>query len=223
MQKYVCKIDNKSFSTQEELTKYMIDKYTMIDAAGGELAMIHQKLQEYFPFAEINVQETTGKRYGKFQVNMIWNDENADFTFFVGGFEEYDYYYNSFENIESAISYYQTFIDRKSEIIEKLNSNYDFDVVKVNQMFEGDSDSNNTISFICLKENEEYFGSYEFGDIDAFVSSFRGFFETIIEGEVVVERNHSSGYDREPTIGGVPLNRLIHRAKKMRIEIIEEK
>jgi hypothetical protein len=220
---YVSKIDNKTFNTESELIAHLKNNYSMIDETGGESANILRQLQSAFPFAKINVTESSETRYGSHVCSMHWDEYDADFTFYIGKHHDFDYYYMSFDNVEQAIKYYQNYLDYKDQIIEKLKEVYDPEKIEIGQMYEGGSDSNNSILFIMHINGNEYSEHFEFGDIDMFINSFKGYFDTVIEGDVVIERNYSSGYDREPKINGVGINTILNRAKKIRIEILETK
>lgn len=220
---YVSKIDNKTFNTEEELIEHLKINFSMIDETGGKSANILKELQEAFPFAKINVTESSEKRYGSHTCSMNWCEYNADFTFYIGKNIDYDYYYMSFENVEKAIIYYRNFLNYKDQIENKLFMAYNPEKIEIGQMYEGDSDSNNSIQFIMFKNGKEYYECFEFGEVDTFINSFKGHFDTVFEGEVVVERNYSSGYDREPRVNGIEVKTILERAKRVKIEILETK
>lgn len=222
---FVSKIDNKKFSTKEELISYLSDNFILEDTADGEIATIHKKLQEAFPFADISVKTNESKYdndYGKYLASMIWKDFDADFSFYIGEHNKYDYYYRSYDTVEQAINVYQTYLDRKDEILKNLKEVYSPEDISILQMYEGDMHDNNSILFQITLNKKEYIERYEFGSVEEFVLSFRGYFDKVIEGDVIRGYNHADGYEYEPTIGGVPLKNIIERAKKLRIEILEE-
>lgn len=55
---FVCQIDKKTFSSEDELVKHMLTDHTMQHANDVKIEHIVYKLQEAFPFAKINVEET---------------------------------------------------------------------------------------------------------------------------------------------------------------------
>jgi hypothetical protein len=219
---FISKIDNKKFNTQEELVNHLISNYSMIDSNGGGCSIIFKKLQEEFPFAKINVTINHEKEYGEYLVKMIWKSFNADFNFYIGEFNARDSYYTSFKTVDDAINYYRRFITSKDEIIDKLKIKYSPESIVVDRMFEGYLNSNNSISFQMEIGNQTYHGIYEFGDVNEFINSFNAHFDYIFEGEVKYI-DSDSYYEHQYLINGVPVETVLKRAKKIRLEILESK
>ena len=222
---FISKIDNKSFTTQEDLIEHLVRHYSLEDTLEGKTAEIVNKLQNAFPFAEVRVMETANsgeKTFGSHKVLMNWLEFDSDFTFFIGISEDVNYYYPQFENIEGAIEYYFEYVSAKDEIISELNKIYYPDNIQVLQMFEGDSNNDSFISFEIQKDGKSFIHKYTlYEDKKAFISSIRGFFDSKFEGEVSTLRDVSTGYIKEVAVDGVPINFILQRAKKLRVEVIE--
>ena len=216
---YISKIDNKKFNTKEQLIEHLVSNYILEDKSEGEIPLIYSKLKEAFPFADISIEEADKEYgYGEYKVTMIWRKFESDFTFYVGEFSEISYCSYSFINVSEAVTHYNRYLMKKDEIIEKLIKTYSPESVSVTQIFESDTTGTDNISFQMVMKGQQYSGIYDFRNVDEFVCSFKGYFDDVIEGSVVQGYDHATGY---ATVGGVPLNIIINRAKKMRIEILE--
>ncbi|PLR72276.1 hypothetical protein [Bacillus sp. UMB0728] len=220
---FVSKIDNKSFTSEEGLIKHLLSNYSMVDTSEGESIEIYNELKEAFPFADISVTESSLPTYGNWLVKMDWKEYNADFCFYIGEHGEFDYYYMSYVNTKEAINSYMQFIEHSDEIIQKLKNTHSPESVEITQMYEGDMNSSSGISFEIQVKGEKYSNRYEFGDIDEFVNSFKGYFDTLFEGEPVTAGYGCDGYGEEMTIDGIPVRVILERANKVRIEILELK
>lgn len=222
---FVCKIDNKSFNTQEELVQHLLDTYSFEDNNQGETALIVSKLEESFPFAIISVSELEkDNRYGDFHIHMSWKEYEADFSFYIGESSENSYYDYHFSTLEEAISHYSFFIEKKDEITKLLSEHYNPDSIKIEQMYDGDYHHSGGILFVISVGEQTYHQHYLFEKtVEQFVQSFKAHFDFVVEGDVSIDSDYSTGDLLEYFVNDVPVSTLLKRAKKIKIEILEEK
>jgi len=222
---YVCKLDNESFSSKEELIDHLVDKYSMVDESEGLQSHIVSRLMNAFPFAQVNVK-VNEENPDSYRVSMDWKPkyEDADFDFVIGKRDESEVYYLDlyFKNVEEAIMHYQNFINKYEVITEKLKEKYNPDNIYIGQFFEDSyHQDRSSILFHVVIDGETYSKQYEFGDVDEFISMFNGYFLDRIEGELELERCASTGHEIEYWVGGIPIASMLKRARKVRIEILE--
>ncbi|WP_310876998.1 hypothetical protein [Priestia megaterium] len=220
---YTCSVDNRQFNSKESLIEHLLKNYSITDTKNGGTSEILKTLQEAFPFAMIEVSELDDKQYGEYNVNMYWKEYESDFTFSIGETTNTYSDTTNFETVEQSITYHKRFLENKDEIIKLLEEKYSPEKIIITQMFDGGLYDSDIISFQMIKDQQDYYGRYEFDGVEKFADSFKGYFASVIEGDVVKESDHYNGYDKEVTVDGVPISRLLDRAKRIRIEILEEK
>ena len=224
---FVCKVDGRVFSSKEELVEHLLEMHTMEDSSsGGTSTVILQSLQQAFPFASITIQELKkDDPYGDFQVSMNWKSlTDADFCFYIGECKEISYYHTHFKTLEAAISFYTVFLDSKDSVISEMKQHYAVQDVSIIQMYEGDYNSSPGILFEFTIGGKEYGEHFYLGsDPSAYANGFKSHFDTLLEGEVSIERDYSSGSDVEFWIENAPVSRMFQRAKRIRLEILEER
>ena len=225
---FVCKIDAQRFSTQEELMAHFLQHHSVEDTTGGEMTEIMHQLQEAFPFAKVNVRKAKKEKTGLYTCNMVWEEENADFSFCIGQQEDLDYYTydeSEFDTVESAIAYYQRFLDVKNEVFIKLPHLYPIESLHIQQMYEGGYDHSDgiTFSFQTKPNGESITKTYRFEGVDGFVASFRGYFDDLFEGELKEKVDYHSGGYSKYEVDYVDVHTILERAKRIKIQILEEK
>lgn len=218
---YFCKIDNTSFSNKNDLVKHLLNNYTIEEVKKTESIDVFGKLQNSFPFAKIDVRELAEEdKYGDYHVNMYWKKYDAQFSFYIGESSDSSYYEYHFDSVGDAILHYNNFLTAKEEIITMLTSRYPISNLTIGQMYDGDNTADG-ILFNFNVGSAEYGVHFEFDrTIDEFVNSFKVYFEDVVEGSVDYETDYSG---KEYIVDGTPVSVLFERAKKVRVEIIEEK
>lgn len=225
--KYVCDIDGSIFSSEEELLRHLKEKYvTVFIDKKTDVSDIYELLKVNFPEWEVNVRNGGGW-YAEYIINL--KKDKTDIEQYYGNEKSdtdkcYTYKGNPENNVD-LISAIRWKIDKADELTGKIKSIGDFDDVYCSQFGHGYA-SNEHYFQLCykLKGENDYRSDnyYPWGsDIteNEFTESFKQYFVNKLEG--LMAPRYTDGYFDTYTIDDVPIDALISRAKKVRLEIIE--
>lgn len=214
MNKYVSKIDGKVFETKEELMKHLESTYVYEEANEDlEYSNILSKLKEAFPEADAQITEFQNGRY------------YVELTFDLGSFSETlnftvkeDDELATYSTIEEAIDFYKHYPMQTELIRETLADRYNLDSFEVDQWVvsdKWDSYGHHICLNVTLNGIEMYLESGIKEDIEHFIQKEVEInFKTEFEGALTQDYHGWS-------VDGVNLNRILDRARKIKITILE--
>ena len=215
---YIYAVENKSFNSEAEMINYIMKKHTRVETKNTMSTEIVSKLNDAFPFAKISVEQKGNA--DKYSINMNWEDygETA-FQFYMGGSDAYAI---NFDNVDQAINYYMRFYNIIREIEYKLSVKHNLDDFKVEGVYQYPcEDIPECIHFTVNLDGNKYYESYYYNvnSVDEFVDSFDSYFEDTFEGDL--EELKIDDYDTKLYVDKKPLENILKRAKRIRIEILE--
>ena len=223
---FICKIDHATFNTEDALIKYILEKYTMSQEKGQQKSELLKQLQEAFPTADIDISNGHYERKDSPFIKIYIPEYNADFEFrIVKDLNDQDFFGEIlYESVDEAISKYTSMLVHTDKLIEAINDKFNPDNIEINQIHEGVpyGDDCNSVSFSMTVNDQEYHFTYEFNGIDKCIRFIEGKFIHKVEGDCFADYG---SYNSSETIyvDGVDLRDLAYRAKRLRVEILEEK
>lgn len=246
---FLSTVDGKTFATKEEALDYLMNQFVEehIIEEDESLLGVKKQIEHTLPGFIADVQTLMENNEEQILVNLSHPDISDTYLqFTIGDDSSYGYHDpSSFSTLEGALSFYSLFLsgaERFREAVQNiLQSNLLMPLVcKIESIHQssGTSDSFYNYTINCYKEDGTLYhycylslDKYDLAsdetlqrEIDSAIRKIEGEFLSSLEGNVTKAspkyiNDHSYWYE----INGVPINTLLKKNKKVRIEILEEK
>lgn len=247
--KFLSTVDGKTFSTKEEALNYLMNQFVEehIIEENESLFGVKKQVEQALPGFIADVQTLVENNEEQILVNLSHPDISDTYLqFTIGDYSSSGYHdLSSFSTLEDALSFYSLFLSGaecfRDAVQNILQTNLLMPLVcKIESIHQssGTSDSFYTYSINCYKEDGTLYrycfielDQYDFSsdetlqrEIDSVIRKIEGEFLSSLEGTVTKAspkyiNDHSCWYE----INGVPINTLLKKNKKVRVEILEEK
>ena len=247
--KFQSTIDGKTFATKEEALDYLmssfVEEHTI--AEDESLLGIKKQIEQTLPGFIADVEYYSEEQKERLLVNLSHPTiTNTYLTFSIGEDISYGYpEFHLFSTLEKALSFYSLFLsgaERFRDAVQNiLQTNLLMPLVcKIEGIHQssGTSDSFYTYTVNCYKEDGTLYrfctlslDKYDLAseeklekEIESALRKINGEFLSSLEGTVTKAsakyiNDHSYWYE----INGIPINTLLKKHKKVRVEILEEK
>jgi hypothetical protein len=246
---FLCTVNGETFSTKEEALNYLMNQFVEehIIEENESLLGLKKQIELALPGFIADVQTLIENNEEQILVDLSHPDISDTYLqFTIGNSTSYGYHDpSSFSTLEDALSFYSLFLSGtecfRGAVQTVLKQNLLMPLVcKIESIHQssGTADSFYTYNINCYKEDGTLYrycsielDKYDFSsnetlqrEIDSAIRKIEGEFLSSLEGIVTKAspkyiNDHSFWYE----IDGVPINTLLKKNKKVRVEIIEEK